>query len=120
MSENIRIEICRAKYTVVVFTHATLANAGISCCLAPVCLSVTSRCSAEMAKRRIMQTMPHDGPETLVSLCRISQQNCRWGRLNAGAVTASLQLLMRSIVNLIQSQVYHTECPPYLIAACSP
>jgi len=27
-----------------------------------VCLSVTSRCSAEIAKRRITQTTPHDSP----------------------------------------------------------
>jgi len=31
-----------------------------------VCLSITSRCSAEMAKRRIIQTMPHHSPGILV------------------------------------------------------
>ena len=30
------------------------------------CLSVTSRCSTETAKRRITQTAPHDSPCTLV------------------------------------------------------
>jgi len=40
-----------------------------------VCLSVTSRCSTEMAKRRIMQTMPHNSPGTLVFLCRRSRQS---------------------------------------------
>jgi len=30
-----------------------------------VCLSVTSRCSTETAKRRITQTTPHDTPRTL-------------------------------------------------------
>jgi len=30
-----------------------------------VCLSVTSRCSTETAKHRIMQTMPHESPGTL-------------------------------------------------------
>ena len=31
-----------------------------------VCLSVTSRCSAKMAKHRNTQTTPHDSPGTLV------------------------------------------------------
>ena len=31
-----------------------------------VSLSVTSQCFTEMAERRIMQTMPHDSPWTLV------------------------------------------------------
>jgi len=36
---------------------------------------------------------------------------CRWGRLNAGAVAANWRLSTRSAVNLIRSQVYHTERP---------
>ena len=43
----------------------------------------------------------------------------RWGRLNAGAVTAYWRLSTRSVVNLVWSQVYHTERPPYLSAARS-
>jgi len=57
-----------------------------------------------MAKRRIMHTMPHDSPGTLVFWCWKSQQNsngvtpnwgtkCRWGMLNAGAVAANCRLL---------------------------
>jgi len=37
-------------------TQATLASMGISCCHVSVCPSVTSRCSTEMAKRRITHT----------------------------------------------------------------
>jgi len=40
-----------------------------------VCLSVTSRCSTEMGKRRIMQTVPHDSPMTVVFWCWRSRQN---------------------------------------------
>ena len=54
------------KRTELVFTHATLASAGISC--RRVCLSVrlfvTNRYSTERA--RITQTTPHDSPGTLV------------------------------------------------------
>ena len=46
------------------FTHVTLASTGIS---VVVCLSVTSRCFTETAKRRIMQTMPQDSPGSLFS-----------------------------------------------------
>jgi len=42
------------------------------------------------------------------------------GRLNAGAVAENWRLLMRSIVNLARSQVYHTEHPRYVFAACVP
>ena len=92
--------------------------------------SVTSQCSTEMAKYRIMQTMLHDSPGTLVFWCGKSGQNsngvtrnggakCRWGRLNADAVAENWRLSMRSIVNLAQSQVCHTECPRYLFVALS-
>ena len=111
-----------------VFTRMTLANAGISC--RHVCPSVTSRCFTETAKRKITQTMPHNRPGTLVFCCWKSWQNsnavspnggakCRWGRLNAGAVAANWQLSMRSIVNLVRSQVCHTGHPSYLFAARS-
>jgi len=42
---------------------------------------------------------------------------CRWGRLNAGAVAENLRLSMRSVVNLVRSQLCHTERPRYLFAA---
>jgi len=50
-----------------IFTRTTLATAGrcVSVCLS-VHLSVTSQCSTEMAKRRIMPKMRHDSPGTLV------------------------------------------------------
>ena len=42
-------------------------HAAVVVCLSVcLCLSVTSRCSTERAKRRIMQTTPHDSPGTLV------------------------------------------------------
>jgi len=56
-----------------------------------MCLSVTSQCSTEMAKRRITQTVPHDSPRTQVLLPKISAKlnaatpnrgnKCRWDRL---------------------------------------
>jgi len=81
-----------------------------------------------MAKSRIMQTMPHNSPGTLVFWRRKSQQNsnrvipnggakCRWGGLNAGAVAENWQLPTWSIINLAQSQVCHTEHPRYLFTA---
>jgi len=45
---------------------------------------------------------------------------CRWGRLNAGAVAENWRLSTQSNVNLVGSQVYHTERPPYLFAARLP
>jgi len=44
--------------------HAMLAQYLLSSC---ICLSVTSRESTKMAKRRITQTTPHDSPGTLMS-----------------------------------------------------
>jgi len=41
------------------------------------------------------------------------------GRLNACAVAANWRLSTRNVVNLVQSQVSHTERPPYLFAARS-
>jgi len=113
-----------------VFTRATLASAVISCCRVSVCSSVTSRCSAEMAKLIIMQTVPHSSPGTQVFWCRKSQQNsngspameaskCGLCRLSASAVVENWQLSTRSVVSLVQSQVYHTEHPPYLFVARS-
>jgi len=49
-----------------IFTRATPASAGISCRRVSVRPSVTTRCSTEMAKRRITQTTTHDSTGTLV------------------------------------------------------
>jgi len=79
--------------------HWNIANAGITCCCVSLSVhpSVTSQCSTETAKCRIMQTAPHNSPVTVVFWCQKSLQNsnrvapsggtkCRWGRLNAGTV----------------------------------
>jgi len=42
---------------------------------------------------------------------------CRWGKLNAGVVAENWRLSMRSTANLVCSQVYQLERPPYLFAA---
>ena len=66
----------------------------LSCVRLSVHLSVTSRCSAETAKCRIMQAMLHDSPGILVFCCQRSRQNscgvtsnggfkCRLGRLKS-------------------------------------
>ena len=65
MNLNYRSLMCSCHS--IVFTHATLPSAGISCRRVSVPPSFTSWCSTEMAKRRIMQTMPHDSRGTLVS-----------------------------------------------------
>jgi len=110
-----------------------LAGTGISCrhvCLS-VCPSVTSHCSTETGKCRIMQGMLHNIQGTLVFWFWRSWHNsnrvtpnggakCRRGRLNAGAAAENGQLSTRSIVKLLWSHVYHTERPPYLFSARSP
>jgi len=53
--------------------HASMVHAVVVCL--SVCLSVTSWCFTEMAKHRIMQTMPHDSPETPDFLCQRSWQH---------------------------------------------
>jgi len=113
-----------------VFASAALAGKDITCCHLSLCPSVTSQCSTETAKCRIMQTVPHNRPGTLVIWCWKSWQNssgvtpnkgakCRWSGLNAGAVAENWRLSARSIVNLVRSQVYRTDRPHYLFAASS-
>ena len=58
-----------------VVIRARPASAGIGCGCVSVCPSVTSRCSTEADKRRIMQTTPHDSPGTLVFWRWKSRQN---------------------------------------------
>jgi len=50
-----------------------------------VCLSVTSRCSATMAKHRNSQTTPHDSLENLVFWCQKSFRNSNGVTANGGA-----------------------------------
>jgi len=45
---------------------------------------------------------------------------CRRGRLNAGSVAANWRLSTQGVVNLVRSQIYHTERPPHLFVARSP
>ena len=60
-----------------------------------LCLSVSTRCSTKTAKRRIIQTTPHDSPGILVFCCLRSPRNstgvtpcggakCRWGWVKMG------------------------------------
>ena len=84
-----------------------------------------------MAKRRITQATPHDSSGTLVFCCRRSRQNsngvipkggakCRWGRLNVNFLQItrynSKTSTVASVVNLVRSQVYHSERPPLFAA----
>ena len=83
--------VCFFIILLLIFTHTTLASTGIS--FHRVCPSVMSWCSTEMAKRRIMQTAPHDSPGTLVFWCQNSNgvtssggTRCRWCTFSAGEV----------------------------------
>jgi len=109
------------------FTARRHARYMPSSCVCPsVRRSVTSRRSTETAKSRITQTTSHDSLGTLVFSCRRSKlkrdhpqgpnggANCRWGRLNWRlSINTSI---VASVVNLVRSQVYHTERPPLFAA----
>jgi len=73
-----------------VFARATLAYAGISCrrvSVSPsVYPSVTSRCSTETAKRRIMHTTPHDSVGSLMPKMSEKLKQGHLEALNAGGV----------------------------------
>jgi len=84
--------------------------------------------SAEMAKCRIRQTMPHDSQWTLDFRFRNSWKNSNavtpmeapntgGGRLNAGAVAVNWGLSRQNTVNFVWSQFYHTERPPYFVCS---
>ena len=49
-----------------------------------VCPSVTRRYCVKTAERRIMETMPHDSPGTLVFRCQRTWQNWNGVTLNGG------------------------------------
>jgi len=111
------------------FTRATLASAGISCRVSVRPPSVTSRCSTKTAKHRNPKQRHTIAQGLLVCWRRKSRQNsngvtpngdvtCRWGRLNAGAAAGNWRL-WTYVVNFVRSQVYHTDRPPYLLAARS-
>jgi len=113
-------------YTGLVFP--SLHGLFISCRRVSVCLSVTSRCSTEMAKRIGSHNTTRWPRDSSFLMPKISsklkqghpqrrRQMYRWGRLNAGAVAENWRLSTRSIANLARSQVYHTERPSYLFAA---
>jgi len=117
---------CNCKHGIVVVTHDWSTALPIV-----VCLSVTSRCSTEMAK----QTVPRGSTGTLVFWCLRPRQNssrvtpnggakCRLDRLKIGdfwQITCynSKTLTIASVVNFVRWQVYHTERPP-LFAVCLP
>ena len=82
---------CHLQTKAWIFTARCYASAVLAMGLCPsVCPSVTSRCSTKTAKRRNIQTTPHDSPGILVSCCQRSPRNstrgtayggakCRWG-----------------------------------------
>ena len=85
-----------------------------------VCLSVTSRCSTETAKRRITQTTSRDDPMILVFWCRRSLQNSNGVIAGGGFKIGDFRQITRynskmststvaHVVNLVRSQVYHTS-----------
>ena len=101
--------------------HASMAHDVVVCLY--VCLSVTSRCSAEMAKHRITQTMPHNSPGMLVfwyqSFGKTQTESPTMEVANAGRVVKigdfwqiachnSKTWTVTNIVNLVWSLVYHT------------
>jgi len=84
-----------------IFSRKMLSSMGISYLHVSVFPFVLCRCSTETATHRIMPTMPHNSPATLVFTCWKSEQNlnaitpnggtkCSWGRLNAGAISCKL------------------------------
>jgi len=90
-----------------IFTRATLVRVLAVDCRVSVRPSVTSRCSTETAKRRITQTTPHNSP--------VENPGIPTEAPNAGGVAANWRLSARSDVNLVRSQVYHTERAPCLL-----
>ena len=85
-SQNFWIWICQVFYRAMLCMRGT-SHGPVSIC---VCLSVASQCSTKMAKCRITQTTPHDGPGNLVFWRQRSPWNstrvtpyrdtkCKWG-----------------------------------------
>ena len=88
-----------------VFTRAMLASAAISCRLVSVRLSQVG-CSTERAKRGIIQTMPHDIPETLGFWCRKSLQNSNGVMRPTTATNKSHEVDVYVIIIIIISSSY--------------
>jgi len=98
-----------------------------------VCLSVTSRCSTEMAKCKIMQTMPRDSPRNS-SFLRLKvaaklksdhaqqwHQKAQVGYVKIGDFQQITHYNLKtstitSVVNLVWLHVYHTKHPPLFTA----
>jgi len=68
----------------VIFTaqHSVSMVLDVAMCLS-LCLSVTCRCSSQMAKRRIRQSIPHD--DSPVFCCQKSLWNSNGATPNGGA-----------------------------------
>jgi len=83
--------------SLLVFTRATLASAGISYRRVSVCLclsvspSITSRCSTEPANRSISQTTSHDSAGTLVSNAENTSAKLKRSHLN-GVIQRTCQV----------------------------
>jgi len=119
-------------------THATLGSAGISCRHSScVCLSVRLSQVGVLLKRlnvgsrKQRHTIARPRTVGFCSLPKFRQNSnrvtpnggakCRWGyRLNADEVAENWRLSTRSVINLVRSQVYHTERPLSSFAARSP
>ena len=108
------------------FTRATLDGACISRRLS-VCLSevgvLLKQLNVGSCKQRQTIAMSFVMPKISAKLKRGHPNGgakCRRCRLNAAAIPTNWRLSTRSVVNLVRLQVYHTERPPYLFAACSP
>ena len=66
-----------------------------------LCVSLTSQCSTEMSKCRMMQTMPHDSPGTLIFWSQKSFRNFNgftptWAP-NAGGVGQNWQIFTNNL-----------------------
>jgi len=125
-------------YNVNNFTRATLGSAGTSCRhLSHVCLSVRLSQVGVLLKllnvgsRKQRHTIARQRTVGFCSLPKFRQNSnrvspnggakCSWGdRLNADAVAENWRLSTRSVINLVRSQVYHTERPLSSFAARSP
>ena len=90
----------RARLRCHLFICAMLASLGVSCRRC-VCLSVhpsvTSRCAAETAKCRIMQTTPHDSPDSPGTLVRSTPS--RPNNIRGGNVRPSVGTPVRTSVH---------------------
>jgi len=92
--------------------------------------TVTSRCSTEAAKCRIMQTTLHYSPGTQFFWCRLGKTEMGSHSMEVPMQTGYVKIgklwqitrcnlktsTVTSTVNLVRLQVYHTERPPVFAA----